>query len=76
MNTRIIILYFPVRLTEHTCAANPPTTSALDSIAATPLDVPLSQQEDRVATSFLKRKMAQMEDGVIQFKTGGQVFYT
>ena len=51
-----------------------PPTASLDKLVAKSPDTPLSHQEDRLATSLLRRKLAQgSSDGLIQFKTGGQV---
>lgn len=49
----------------------------MDDLVAKPADTPLSQQEDRLATSLVRRKLAQGSQGrLIQFKTGGQVTIT
>lgn len=64
---------FLVRFSEHTCTDNQYPQS-VDEVVATPLDVPLSRQEDRLATSLVRRKIAQgSPNGLVQFKTGGQV---
>lgn len=43
-------------------------------VAAKPPTDPLSYQEDKLVTSLVRRKLAHAsEDGVLQFKTGGQV---
>ena len=64
-----------MNLKAHTCS---PSASSLDfdAIAATPLSVPLSRQEDRIATALLRRKMEQEKDGIVHFRTGGQVKLT
>ena len=56
----------------HTCKERP-TGLSLDEVIAKPPNTPLSHQEDRLATSLLRRKMAQESDGFLRFKTGGQV---
>ena len=66
-------LSLTVEFKEHTCV-NAPSSSTVNDIFATPLETPLSQQEDRLATSLVRRKLALgAEEGIVQFKTGGQV---
>jgi hypothetical protein len=47
----------------------------VEEIMALPLGTPLSKQEDILATTLVKRKLAQgtAENNVLQFRTGGQV---
>lgn len=55
----------PVKYEEHTCADSRPPQS-VDDIVATPLDTPLSRQEDKLATSLVRRKLAQgSRDGLL-----------
>lgn len=63
-------------MNEHTCLVSPTmVVESVDEVAAKPSIVPLSQQEDRLATSLLRRKLAlESQDGCVRFKTGGQVF--
>lgn len=62
-----------MRFNEHTCGASPPVQS-MDDVASKSPDIPLSRQEDKLATSLVRRKLAQVsEDGMVHFKTGGQV---
>lgn len=52
---------------------NPPAES-LHDVVAKPVSEPLSLQENQLATSLVRRKIAQGSDGgMLQFKTGGQV---
>ena len=59
------------------CLKDSPTPTPVESIAdvvARPISNPLSNQEDKLVTSLVRRKMAQAsEDGLLQLKTGGQV---
>lgn len=67
------VIPFTAKFEEHTCTPLPPSQS-LEEIMALPLDAPLSKQEDKLATTLVKRKLAQgKDDGVLQFRTGGQV---
>lgn len=52
-----------------------PQSPSLEEIMALPLDTPLSRQEYKLATTLIKRKLAQgtAQDGVLKYKTGGQV---
>lgn len=63
---------------EHICADNSPMDQAVDDVVAEVVakspDTPLSSQEDKLATSLVRRKLAHgSENGVVHFKTGGQV---
>jgi predicted membrane protein len=63
-----------VNFKDHVCALNEPSGSVIiEDIMATPVDVPLSTLEDKLATSLVRRKLAQGSDGCLRFKTGGQV---
>lgn len=57
---------------EHTCTIPPPAES-VDDLIGKSSDTPLSSKEDKLATSFARRKLHGSQDGVIQFQTGGQV---
>ena len=48
----------------------------MDDLLAKPIETPLTYQEDKVATSLVRRKLAHSgsHDGLLHFKTGGQVF--
>lgn len=68
-------VYIIVRENEHTCVVSSPPVESVDDVASKSSSVPLSQQEDKLATSLLRRKLAQeSQDGRVRFKTGGQVF--
>lgn len=58
---------------EHTCAK--PRAQYLDELLTTPIDTPLTRQEDKLATTLVRRKLAQgsAQDGLVHFRTGGQV---
>ena len=46
----------------------------IDEVVAKSPDAPLSRQEDKLATSLVRRKLAHgSENGIVHFKTGGQV---
>ena len=51
-------LFLLVRSKEHICSLHPPILT-VDDLVAKPADTPLSQQEDRLATSLVRRKLAQ-----------------
>lgn len=52
---------------------NPPV-ECFNDVVVKPLTDPLTHQEDKLATCLVRRKLAQVsEDGLVQFKTGGQV---
>lgn len=63
-----------MRFKDHTCAVNPPVQT-VDEVFAKSRDMPLSGQEDKLATNLIRRKLAQegSEDGLLHFRTGGQV---
>lgn len=77
-NNNYIIIFdepLPAGFEEHTCTTPVPQSPSLEEIMALPLDTPLSKQEDILATTLVKRKLAQgsAQDGILQFRTGGQV---
>lgn len=65
--------FTPGAFEEHSCTTLHP--QSVEEIMATPLDTPLSRKENRLATTLVKRKLAERggKDGILQFRTGGQV---
>ncbi len=74
-NTQYTInIYFSAKSGEHVCTTGNQPELTVDDVVTKSPDVPLTTQEDKLATSLVRRKMAQgSEDGLIHFKTGGQV---
>ena len=73
-----MVFIITANFTEHVCADNPPAHQVLDEVVAEVVakspDIPLSRQEDKLATSLVCRKLAHgSENGIVHFKTGGQV---
>ena len=57
---------------EHNCAN--PTMTSLEEVLSKQPGTPLSPEEDKLATTLVRRKLAQgSEDGMVHFRTGGQV---
>ena len=63
-----------MKIQQHICTENLPV-HLVDQVASVSPDTPLTHQEDKLATSLIRRKLAQeSQDGLIHFKTGGQVY--